>query len=150
MEKKLVCPNCGEPFEIDEKGYAAIAKQVRDREFKEELTRQQASLEAEKKTALELAKSQTAESYEKQLAAKETEILKLKAQGEQAGKQQELAVARAEAVLKEQLQERIQRQQDEIAGTESAGGGLQESRQSWQKNRQPCRKKICGKAWLHS
>ena len=53
MEKKLVCPNCGEPFEIDEKGYAAIAKQVRDREFKEELTRQQASLEAEKKTALE-------------------------------------------------------------------------------------------------
>ena len=84
MEKKLVCPNCGEPFEIDEKGYAAIAKQVRDREFKEELTRQQASLEAEKKTALELAKSQTAESYEKQLAAKETEILKLKAQGEQA------------------------------------------------------------------
>ena len=115
MEKKLVCPNCGEPFEIDEKGYAAIAKQVRDREFKEELTRQQASLEAEKKTALELAKSQTAESYEKQLAAKETEILKLKAQGEQAGKQQELAVARAEAVLKEQLQERIQRQQDEIA-----------------------------------
>ena len=115
MEKKLVCPNCGEPFEIDEKGYAAIAKQVRDREFKEELTRQQASLEAEKKTALELAKSQTAESYEKQLAAKETEILKLKAQGEQAGKQQELAVARAEAVLKEQMQERIQRQQDEIA-----------------------------------
>ena len=36
MEKKLVCPNCGEPFEIDEKGYAAIAKQVRDREFKED------------------------------------------------------------------------------------------------------------------
>ena len=76
MEKKLVCPNCGEPFEIDEMGYAAIAKQVRDKEFKEELTRQQASLEAEKRTALELAKSQTAETYEKQLAAKEAEILK--------------------------------------------------------------------------
>ena len=115
MEKKLVCPNCGEPFEIDEKGYAAIAKQVRDKEFKEELTRQQASLEAEKRTALELAKSQTAETYEKQLAAKEAEILTLKAQGEQAGKQQELAVARAEAALKEQMQDQIQRQQDELA-----------------------------------
>ncbi len=114
MEKKLVCPNCGEPFEIDEKGYAAIARQVRDKEFKEELVRQQESLEAEKRTALELAKSQTAESYEKQLAAKETEILKLKAQGEQAGKQQELAVARAEAALKEQLQEKIQCQQAEL------------------------------------
>ena len=114
MEKKLVCPNCGEPFEIDEKGYAAIARQVRDKEFKEELARQQESLEAEKRTALELAKSQTAESYEKQLAAKETEILKLKAQGEQAEKEQELAVARAEAALKEQLQEQIRRQQVEL------------------------------------
>ena len=114
MEKKLVCPNCGEPFEIDEKGYAAIARQVRDKEFKEELARQQESLEAEKRTALELAKSQTAESYEKQLAEKETEILKLKAQGEQAEKEQELAVARAEAALKEQLQEQIQRQQVEL------------------------------------
>ena len=114
MEKKLVCPNCGEPFEIDEKGYAAIAKQVRDKEFKEELTRQQASLEAEKRTALELAKSRTAETYEKQLAAKEAEILKLKARSEQAEKQQELAVARAEAALKEQLEEKIQRQQAEL------------------------------------
>lgn len=125
MEKKLVCPNCGEPFEIDEKGYAAIAKQVRDKEFKEELTRQQTSLEAEKRTALELAKSQTAEAYEKQLAAKEAEILKLKAQSEQAGKQQELAVAKAEAALKEQMQEKIRRQQDELAElkaqTEQAG-----------------------------
>ncbi len=114
MEKRLVCPNCGEPFEIDEKGYAAIARQVRDKEFKEELARQQASLEAEKRTALDLAKSQTAETYEKQLAAKEAEILKLKAQGEQAGKEQELAVAKAEAVLKEQLQEKIQCQQAEL------------------------------------
>ena len=108
MEKKLVCPNCGEPFEIDEKGYAAIAKQVRDREFKEELSRQQASFESEKKTALELAKAQTAENYEKQLAAREAEILKLKAQSEQAGKAQELAVTKAEAAIKEQLQEQIQ------------------------------------------
>ena len=103
MEKKLVCPNCGEPFEIDEKGYAAIAKQVRDKEFKEELTRQQASLEAEKRTALELAKPQTAESYRKQLAEKEAEIVKMKPRGEEAKKQQERAVAGAEGALKEQI-----------------------------------------------
>lgn len=114
MEKKLVCPNCGEPFEIDEKGYAAIAKQVRDREFKEELSRQQASFESEKKTVLELAKAQTAENYEKQLAAREAEILKLKAQSEQAGKAQELAVTKAEAAIKEQLQEQLRSQQKEL------------------------------------
>lgn len=138
MEKKLVCPNCGEPFEIDEKGYAAIAKQVRDKEFKEELTRQQASLEAEKRTALELAKSQTAETYEKQLAAKEAEILKLKAQGEQAGKQQELAVARAEAALKEQMQDQIQRQQDELAELRGTGGTGRKNRNwRWLRQRLP-------------
>ena len=35
--QKIVCPNCGKEFDIDEKGYAAIAKQVRDIEFSKEL-----------------------------------------------------------------------------------------------------------------
>lgn len=34
---KLRCPNCGEQFEVDEKGYAAIVQQVRDKEFQKEL-----------------------------------------------------------------------------------------------------------------
>lgn len=35
--QKIVCPNCGKEFDIDETGYAAIVKQVRDIEFTKEL-----------------------------------------------------------------------------------------------------------------
>ncbi len=33
----IKCPKCGEFFQIDESGYAAILKQVRDREFDKEM-----------------------------------------------------------------------------------------------------------------
>ncbi len=121
MEKRLICPNCGEPFEIDEKGYAAIAKQVRDKEFKAELTRQQASMETEKKTALELAKSQTAENYEKQLAKKQAEIQALIAQRAQEKKEQELAAAQAEAALKEEFLEQLNQKDQKITELQAQG-----------------------------
>ena len=31
--QEIKCPKCGEVFQVDETGYAAIVKQVRDREF---------------------------------------------------------------------------------------------------------------------
>ena len=34
---ELRCPKCGEVFQADEAGYAAIAKQVRDKEFSKEI-----------------------------------------------------------------------------------------------------------------
>ena len=33
----IICPNCGQAFKIDEAGYADILKQVRDREFEQQL-----------------------------------------------------------------------------------------------------------------
>ena len=37
--QQIKCPKCGEVFQIDEAGYAAIVKQVRDREFNIEIKR---------------------------------------------------------------------------------------------------------------
>ena len=31
--QEIKCPKCGELFQVDESGYAAIVKQVRDKEF---------------------------------------------------------------------------------------------------------------------
>ena len=31
--QEIKCPKCGEVFQVDETGYAAIVKQVRDEEF---------------------------------------------------------------------------------------------------------------------
>jgi hypothetical protein len=52
---KIICPKCGEPFQIDESGYAAIVKQVHDAEFEKELSKKLAELEKEKQSAVQLA-----------------------------------------------------------------------------------------------
>ena len=35
--QEIKCPKCGEVFQVDESGYAAIVKQVRDSEFEKEI-----------------------------------------------------------------------------------------------------------------
>ena len=39
--QEIRCPRCGEVFQVDETGYAQIAQQVRDKEFKKELERRE-------------------------------------------------------------------------------------------------------------
>ena len=54
------------------------------------------------------------EQMQDQIQRQQDELAELRAQAEQAGKEQKLAVAQAEAALKEQLQKKIQCQQDEL------------------------------------
>lgn len=39
--QEIKCPKCGEVFTVDEPGYAAIVKQVRDKEFEKEISERQ-------------------------------------------------------------------------------------------------------------
>jgi len=71
--QEIKCPKCGEVFQIDEAGYAEIVKQVRNREFNDELQRQKASMDSEKKMAVDLAVTQAK-------SQKDDEIAKLKSQ----------------------------------------------------------------------
>ena len=71
--QEIKCPKCGEVFQIDEAGYAEIVKQVRNREFNDELQRQKNAMDSEKKMAVELAVS-------KANSQKDDEIAKLKNQ----------------------------------------------------------------------
>ncbi|MBQ7655500.1 MAG: hypothetical protein IJS41_03225, partial [Clostridia bacterium] len=41
--QEIKCPHCGEVFQVDEAGYAAILKQVRDAEFAKEVTQREQS-----------------------------------------------------------------------------------------------------------
>lgn len=81
--KEIKCPKCGEIFKIDEESYLSIVKQVRDKEFKEELNNRQAMLEAEKTSAVELVKLELEKEFSKELNEKEVEITKLKSDVEQ-------------------------------------------------------------------
>ena len=40
--QEIKCPKCGEVFQVDESGYAAIVRQVRDKEFEKELSERKA------------------------------------------------------------------------------------------------------------
>nr|NDG60092.1 hypothetical protein [Betaproteobacteria bacterium] len=52
----MICPHCSKAFKIDEAGYADLLKQVRDRDFDEQLRQRLALAEQEKRAAVELAK----------------------------------------------------------------------------------------------
>lgn len=71
--QEIKCPECGEVFQIDEAGYAEIVKQVRTREFNDELQRQKSAMDSEKKMAVELAVTQAK-------SEKDDEISKLRNQ----------------------------------------------------------------------
>lgn len=54
---EIRCPKCGEIFQIDESGYAEIVKQVRNKEFDEDLKKREMSFQQEKQSAVDVAVS---------------------------------------------------------------------------------------------
>ena len=68
--QEIKCPKCGEVFQVDETGYAAIVKQVRDEEFHREIHERLEQFEKEKNASVELAKTATAKAYDVALAKK--------------------------------------------------------------------------------
>ena len=77
----IICPHCSKAFKVDEAGYANILKQVRDRDFEQQLNKRLALAEQEKRNAIELA-----------MARKQTELQELEAQLRARDVEQELAV----------------------------------------------------------
>ena len=53
---EIKCPNCQQAFTIDKAGYTDILKQVRDREFEQQIHERLELAEKEKISAVELAK----------------------------------------------------------------------------------------------
>ncbi len=76
-EKEIKCPHCGKIFKIDASGYANIVKQVRDEEFKQELSERLHTFEKEKAEAIKLAEANTKNNLQKILSEKEADLLKL-------------------------------------------------------------------------
>ncbi|MBQ9890960.1 MAG: DUF2130 domain-containing protein [Firmicutes bacterium] len=104
--QEIKCPNCGKVFQVEESGYAAIVKQIRDREFAKELSERLSAIEQNKESELKLAVSDAEKSADKKLADKDAELAALKAQIAAAKTEQELAVAKALEEARAQISER--------------------------------------------
>jgi hypothetical protein len=116
--KEIICPNCKTPFTIDEGSYADITKQIRDHIFEEEIQKRLSIAEKEKESAVKLAEAtiknilqedllKKEKELSEKISQKETEILQIKAQLENAEIQKKLSVT--EAVQK------IEKERDALA-----------------------------------
>ena len=72
--QEIKCPKCGEIFQVDESGYSAIVKQVRDKEFSKEIQNREAQFESEKESAIQLAKLEAEKMFNEKLNKKENEL----------------------------------------------------------------------------
>ena len=88
--QEIKCPKCGEVFTVDESGYAAIVKQVRDKEFEKEL-------EARNSSAVKLAEMEAKSRFDEEMRKKDDEINLLRSQIESENAAKKLAVSDAES-----------------------------------------------------
>ncbi|MEE3350186.1 MAG: DUF2130 domain-containing protein [Candidatus Gastranaerophilaceae bacterium] len=107
----IECPKCHEVFQVDEAGYAAIVKQVRDEEFSSELKDREAQFEKEKESALRVAKLEAEKDFQNKLSEKEQEIADLKAKLETEKLSKDSAVKETEAEKDKKITE-LQNQLD--------------------------------------
>ena len=100
---EIKCPHCGEMFTIDEAGFAAILKQVRDAEFDKEVRRHEQLLTSEKQQAVQLAVAEALAKAQGDAAQKEARIAELEqrveAQGRAFEAEKKLAVEQARSAL---------------------------------------------------
>ena len=92
---KITCPSCGRAFTIDEAGYADVLKQVRDREFEQQLQERLELAEQDKRNAIELAETRVTSELQKTAATKDLEIQELKAKLDAGDTAQKFAVTQA-------------------------------------------------------
>ncbi len=126
---EIICPNCNKAFKVDEAGFANILKQVRDRQFDEELRSRLAIADKEKENAVKLAEANLRNSIQDAWARKEQEIAELKAKNQLAltqqlsQKEREIAEMKAriekaeveKALSIAQAVQRVEKERDELA-----------------------------------
>ncbi len=99
---EIICPHCGKAFKIDEAGYAAILKQVRDGEFDRQLHERLELAEQDKRSAVELAETRIASEMLRAASVKDAEIQELKARLDAGDIVRRLAVSEALAAVEKE------------------------------------------------
>ena len=102
---EISCPHCNNAFKIDQAGYADIVKQVRDREFTNQLNERLESAEREKESALDLLRQKTLNEIQSAAVEKEKALHNLQAKLREMEVSHKLAVTEA---VKQVEQERDQ------------------------------------------
>ncbi len=120
--QEIKCPKCGEVFAVDESGYAQIVKQVRDKEFEQELNRREQDYARAKANELQLARVEQQAKHDQMIRAKETElsdkdreIERLKAQISGSETERNLAVSEAVHKNEKEREREAAKKNEELA-----------------------------------
>ena len=97
--QEIKCPKCGEVFQVDESDYAAIVKQIRDREFQKEVYEREQQFKAHLQT---LEKDRQL-AIKNAVGEKDAEIAQLKAQLNANAQNNKLSVSEAVAVKEKEI-----------------------------------------------
>lgn len=114
---EIKCPQCGTVFQVDEQGYADIARQVRDQEFSRQLAERERIMERERVAAVELAEQKAERQLQETVSGRDARIAELEAQlasaANERGLVEERAAAQAQRDAQQQLSE-LERTCDEL------------------------------------
>lgn len=135
----IICPHCKKAFQVDEAGYAEIAKQVRDREFHQQLHERLELAENEKRSALDLERTKLRAEADKQLAQKEREITELEGRLHADKSARDLAVQSALAPI-EKERDTLAHKLDEAEQKAKAALQLVEAKLRSEQEREAARK----------
>ena len=80
--EEIKCPKCGTVFKVDESDYAAIIRQIRDKEFEKELKSREELFRTEAAQNNKIAQMEFDKDLQKTVTEKENEILRIKAEAE--------------------------------------------------------------------
>ena len=130
MDNIIKCPHCGESFSVSEEAYSVILNQVRTKEFEKEL---HSRLETEQKairSAADLEKEKAVmavrNEYDSKITAvrtelseKQSEMIKLKADIENAENVRKMAVKEAVSEIQQQSQAEIMKLKNELSNAET-------------------------------
>ena len=106
--KEIKCPKCGTMFQIDEKDYDSIVKQIRDGEFNAEIKKREEELRKYTKSEIDSLKERLDFEKKSELSNKELEIERLKNQ-----------IRQSEIENKYALKEAVQEKENKIVNLES-------------------------------
>jgi len=104
---EIICPHCKKAFKVDEAGYAAILKQVRDQKFEEEIHARLQLAEQSKMDAIKLTEANIKNTIQQTISEKDKQLADLKGELEKAEMQKRIDIT--EAV------KRIEKERDELA-----------------------------------
>ena len=105
---EIKCPKCGTMFQIDEKDYDSIVKQIRDGEFNAEIKKREEELRKYTKSEIDSVKERLDFEKKSELSNKELEIERLKNQ-----------IRQSEIENKYALKEAVQEKENKIVNLEN-------------------------------